>query len=406
MLKNLNLSNFISHHITERPESLLAPDFQKFDAELRSRAAGKSVLIIGGAGTIGASFVRAILRYPIGRLFVVDINENGLTELVRDLRSSVGLHIPKDFITYPVNFGDPVFEKIFRNEGPFEIVANFAAHKHVRSEKDHYSIEAMVDNNVLKAKKLLDLLLEFPPEHFFCVSTDKAANPVNVMGASKKLMEEVILAYSERIPISTARFANVAFSNGSLPAGFLERLMRRQPLSSPSDVRRFFVSPQESGEICLMACLMGASGDIFFPKLDPEKDMKTFSFIAEKLLAELGYEPDFCKTEEEARQKAVVFEDSDKKYPVQFFISDTSGEKQFEEFYTGNEVLDLDSFPNLGVIKNAERKTMDELEPIFKKLQRVFRKKSARKDDIVKVMKQILPGFQHIETGKSLDNKM
>lgn len=406
MLKNLKLNEFIAREITQRPQSLLTNDFKNNHQKLHDRAAGKSVLVIGGAGTIGASFIKAILRFPIGKLYVVDTNENGLTELVRDIRSSVGLHIPKDFVTYPINFGEPVFEKMFRNEGRFDIVANFAAHKHVRSEKDQYSIEAMVENNVLKAKRLLDLLLEHPPERFFCVSTDKATNPVNVMGASKKLMEEVILAYSERIPITTARFANVAFSNGSLPAGFLERLMRRQPLSSPSDVKRFFVSPIESGEICLAACLLGESGDIFFPKLEVERDMKTFSFIAERLLAELGYSPDHCSSEDEARQKALVFNDLDKKYPVYFFSSDTSGEKPYEEFYTGAEMLDLTSFENLGVIKNAERRQMEDLEPVFKKLKRVFNRKSSRKEDIVNVMKQILPGFRHLETGRGLDSKM
>ncbi|MCH5686552.1 polysaccharide biosynthesis protein [Niabella sp. W65] len=196
-------------------------------------------MVIGGGGTIGSSFIRSIVKYSPEKLVVVDINENGLTELVRDCRSRMDMQLPKDFKTYPVNFNDAVFTKIFKHEGPFDIVANFAAHKHVRSEKDIFSIEAMVDNNVIRAKALLDLLLEFPPKHFFCVSTDKAANPVNVMGASKKLMEEVILAYSEKIKITTARFANVAFSNGSLLAGFIERVLKRQPLACPSDVKRF-----------------------------------------------------------------------------------------------------------------------------------------------------------------------
>jgi FlaA1/EpsC-like NDP-sugar epimerase len=214
MISDFNLDNFISTFVTKRANSLLADDFLKYDSELISRINGKKVLVIGGAGTIGSSYIKAILKFQIRKLVVVDINENGLTELVRDLRSSVEYNIPADFITYPVNFGDSVFEKIFKFHGPFQIVANFAAHKHVRSEKDIFSVEAMIENNVLKARKLLDLLLQFPPEHFFCVSTDKAANPVNIMGASKKLMEELIMAYSDRLPIKTARFANVAFSNG------------------------------------------------------------------------------------------------------------------------------------------------------------------------------------------------
>jgi FlaA1/EpsC-like NDP-sugar epimerase len=405
MLKSFNLNHFISTAVTEREQSLLAVDLFQFDSELRAKLEGKSVLVIGGAGTIGSSFIKAALKFKIGRLYVFDINENGLTELVRDLRSSEGYHIPTDFKTYPMNFGDRVFEKILKNEGPFHIIANFAAHKHVRSEKDQYSIEAMIENNVIKAKKLLDLLVETPPEHFFCVSTDKAANPVNVMGASKKLMEDVILAYSQKIHITTARFANVAFSNGSLPLGFIERLMKKQPFSSPSDVKRYFVSPEESGQICLMACVLGNSGEIFFPKLQ-EKQMKKFSDIAVSLLKELGYEPDYCQSEEEAKQKSLNLKPLSKKYPVYFFKSDTSGEKHYEEFYTGKEEIDLKTFRNLGVIKNAEKKPIADVNNIFKQLNQVFESPNIDKQKIVAILSTFIPDFKHIETGKSLDQKM
>ncbi|HKP32976.1 MAG TPA: polysaccharide biosynthesis protein, partial [Chitinophagaceae bacterium] len=280
-MKNLfNIEKFIGEKITGRTRSLLADDIAANSKELAEKISGKSVLVIGGAGTIGSSFIKAMLPFHPGKMIIVDINENGLTELVRDCRSREDLKVPAIFKTYPINFGDRVFDKIFDQEGPFDIVANFAAHKHVRSEKDVFSIEAMIDNNVIRAKKFLDKLSSRPPEHFFCVSTDKAANPVNIMGASKKLMEEVILAYSDSMKITTARFANVAFSNGSLLAGFIERLMKQQPLSCPSDVRRFFVSPAESGEICLLACVLGNSGEIIFPKLDPEKDLVNFKDIA------------------------------------------------------------------------------------------------------------------------------
>lgn len=258
-----NVESFVGKYITGRTESLLATDFKTHHDAIEKEIKGKSVLVIGGAGTIGSSFIRALLPFQPKKLVVVDINENGLTELVRDCRSRVEMTLPGDFKSYPVNFGDAVFAKIFHHEAPFDIVANFAAHKHVRSEKDVYSIEAMIENNVLKAKRLLDLLLDNPPAHFFCVSTDKAANPVNIMGASKKLMENVILAYASKIPITTARFANVAFSNGSLLAGYIERVLKQQPLSCPSDVKRFFVSPNEAGQLCLFACVMGKSGDIF-----------------------------------------------------------------------------------------------------------------------------------------------
>ncbi|MCX6237761.1 MAG: polysaccharide biosynthesis protein [Bacteroidia bacterium] len=403
---NLNIDSFIQDHVTFRKESLLKQDFEKYDTILNTRIRNKSVLVIGGAGTIGSSYIKAILKFNIRKLVVVDINENGLTELVRDLRSSTEYNIPDDFITYPVNFGDRVFEKIFQHHGPFEIVANFAAHKHVRSEKDIFSIEAMIENNVLRARKLLDSLLQFPPEHFFCVSTDKAANPVNIMGASKKLMEELIMAYSDKLPIKTARFANVAFSNGSLPLGFLERLNKKQPWSCPRGIRRFFVSPQESGELCLMASIMGESGDIFFPKLDEDRDMIPFDQIVNDLLKSLGMEPDICQTEEEAKQKALLLNDNSKTYPVYFFGSETSGEKAFEEFYTEKEELDNDTFINLGVVKNSKKRSIQEIDAIFDRLHTLFESQNVTKAAIVDVLKVYLPNFEHIETGKGLDSKM
>ena len=406
MLNNFDLEKFIKESVTSRQESLLAADLVKHNHELQKRINGKSVLVIGGAGTIGSYYIKAILRFKIKKLFVVDINENGLTELVRDLRSSIGYHIPDEFITYPVNFGDRVFEKIIKNAGPFEIIANFAAHKHVRSEKDVYSIEAMIDNNVLCARKLLDLLANTPPEHFFCVSTDKAANPVNIMGASKKLMEELIMAYSSVLPIKTARFANVAFSNGSLPFGFLERFNKRQPWSCPRGIRRFFVSPQESGELCLIASIMGESGDIIFPKLDEKRDMIDFSEIAIDLLHAMNLKEDICSTEEEARLKALKLQGRIYSYPIYFFDSDTSGEKPYEEFYTNNEIRDMDSFINLGVVKNSKKRSMVEIDAIFNNLKTLFDSGKVTKSNIVDILGRYLPNFSHIETGKNLDQKM
>ncbi len=403
---NFDLDKFIKEKVTGRSQSLLKDDFIKYNTQLDRSINTKSVLVIGGAGTIGSFYIKAILKFKIRKLVVVDINENGLTELVRDLRSSTEYNLPTDFITYPVNFGDRVFDKVFRCHGPFDIVANFAAHKHVRSEKDIFSIEAMINNNVLRARKLLDLLLEFPPEHFFCVSTDKAANPVNIMGASKKLMEELIMAYSNKLPIKTARFANVAFSNGSLPLGFLERMNKHQPWSCPKDIRRFFVSPQESGELCLMASVLGESGDIFFPKLDEERDMIPFDRIALDLLEKMGLEADVCQSEEEAKQKALMLNQNSKSYPIYFFNSDTSGEKSFEEFYTEKETLDMDSFANLGVIKNSKKRDIKEIDKIFSQLNLLFDSKEISKESIVHILKEYLPNFEHIETGKGLDSKM
>lgn len=408
MFSAFNLDGFITEFVTRRSKSLLADDFVRFHDTLAHEINGSRVLVIGGAGTIGSHYIKALLRFKPAKLIVCDTNENGLTELVRDLRSDGSYHIPADFIPYPVNFGDPVFTKLFDAQGPFDIVANFAAHKHVRSEKDMFSIEAMIENNVLRAKTLLDLLLKTPPKHFFCVSTDKAANPVNIMGASKKLMEEMILAYADRIPIKTARFANVAFSNGSLPLGFLDRLNKRQPWSCPKNIRRFFVSPIEAGELCLIASIAGQSGDIVFPKLNEHTDMIPFEQVATDLLIALGLEADVCSSEDEARAKMAVFNQTpgSKKYPIYFFESDTSGEKTFEEFFVPGEQLDLDTFINLGAIKNAPRRPVAELDAACADLRAIFDKPEVCKAELVSVLKQIIPNFEHIEKGKSLDQKM
>lgn len=400
---NLNIPEFIKKHITFRNESFFKNDLIHYGNELNEAINGKNVLVIGGAGTIGSSYIRALLKFHPAKLFVVDINENGLTELVRDVRSSKGLNIPKEFITYPINFGDKVFEKLFIAEGPWHIVANFAAHKHVRSEKDEYSIEAMLDNNLFKAQKLLALLAKNKPEHFFCVSTDKAANPVNIMGASKKLMENLIIAYSGEFKINTARFANVAFSNGSLLAGFVERVMKGQPLSCPLGIRRFFVSPEESGQICLMSNILGNSGQIFFPKFDFEKDQTHFHDITNRFITAMGLKADICTSEEEAIEKSLKLDG--KTYPVYFFESNTSGEKPYEEFYTDEEVKNLETFESLGVI-TPEKKNLEETLSSIKALEGIFEHKNLEKSTIVGEIKKLLPDFSHIETGKSLDQKM
>ncbi|MBG6055830.1 FlaA1/EpsC-like NDP-sugar epimerase [Salinibacterium sp. CAN_S4] len=400
-----DLETFIATHVTGRDESLFAADLAAHEPELRAAIAGRSVLVIGGAGTIGSSFIRALLPFEPARLYVVDLNENGLTELTRDLRSTSGQFVPDDFKTYPISFGDPVFARMMRREGPFDVVAHFAAHKHVRSEKDRYSIEAMVENNVMNTVALLDLLLEQPPEHFFCVSTDKAANPANVMGASKKLMEEAVLAYSARLPAVTARFANVAFSNGSLPAGFLERVAKAQPLSAPHDVRRYFVSPAESGELCLLACVLGAPGDIFFPELD-EPRMLTFSTIADALLRDMGYTPVPCSSEDEARDAAARRSPEDPAWPVYYFASETSGEKPFEEFFTADENVDHERFVALGVIAGTTRNDVASIRSTVADLHTLFSSPELTKGAIVETLTRLVPSFQHVETGKSLDAKM
>ena len=400
----IDIPQFIKSFITNREKSLFEDDIDQYKSQLSTHIKGKSVLVIGGAGTIGSSYIKALLNFEPSKLYVVDTNENGLTELTRDLRSKHNQFIPNDYKTYPMNFGDEVFRKMFVNEGPFHIVANFAAHKHVRSEKDQYSIEAMIDNNVFKAKEFLDLLTEYKPEHFFCVSTDKAANPVNVMGASKKLMEEVIMAYSNDIKITTARFANVAFSNGSLLDGYLQRIFKNQPISCPSDVKRFFVSPEESGQICMLACILGESGEIYFPKLD-EDQLVNFKDITINFFDKMQIPIEVCTTEADAKTKANYLT-IENPYPVYFFESDTSGEKLFEEFYTENDELDTTKYKGMGVIKNAKKLAKQQIENCIFELKTLLSSNDYDKSSIVQLMKKHLPNFEHIETGKSLDQKM
>ena len=400
-----SLSNFIASYVTKRPVSIFLQDVEEHNDILSSKIAGKSVLVIGGAGSIGSSFIKAILPFKPKTLVVVDTNENALAELTRDLRSTKGMFVPKDYVTYPMDFASPVFEKMFIKRGGFDIVGNFSAHKHVRSEKDIFSVEALLQNNVLHAKLLLDLLVQYPPEEYFCVSTDKAANPVNIMGASKRIMEDVIFSYSDKFPVKTARFANVAFSNGSLPAGFMARIQKLQPLSAPSDVRRYFVSLEESGQICMLACILGKNREIFFPKLE-EAQMMTFDAIGTALLHEYGYEVLECSSDEEAIDKAEDLKNGSNLYPVHYSVSDTSGEKPFEEFVTETEIADMERFSSLGVITGKEIPDQGRIRKLYGDLNAAFAKEETTKEEVVQIMKDYLPGFEHIETGKSLDSKM
>ena len=361
----------------------------------------QNILVIGGAGTIGSSYIKQVLKYKPSKITVVDINENGLTELTRDLRSSILLDYNPEYITYPVNLLSDTFNKIFNSES-WQVVANFSAHKHVRSEKDKISVEALIKNNVFGAIKLLNLCMINPPKYFFSVSTDKAANPVNIMGASKSLMEKLILSKKKSFRVSTARFANVAFSNGSLLDGFIYRLNKKQPLSCPNDIKRFFVTPKQSGQICLLSTFLGKTGNIFFPKLDFNKDQIYFKKIALDFLKINNFDPVFVKTEKEA--KDFDFDKNPLKYPIYFFETDTSGEKKYEEFYSEDEDYEIHKYESLGYINTIDVKiSFDEVESDFKN---IFANVNSSKSDIVSLLKKYIPEFKHIETGKSLDNKM
>ena len=361
----------------------------------------RNILVIGGAGTIGSSYIKQMLEYRPSKITVVDINENGLTELTRDLRSSSLLDYNPEYITYPVNLLSNTFDKIFNSES-WHVVANFSAHKHVRSEKDKISVEALIKNNVFGAVKLLNLCELNKPKYFFSVSTDKAANPVNIMGASKSLMEQLILSKKDQFRVSTARFANVAFSNGSLLDGFIHRLNKRQPLSCPEDIKRFFVTPEQSGQICLLATFLGDSGNIFFPKLDFHKDQIYFKDIALDFLKENGFEPKLVESEKEAKE--FEFDKYPAQYPIYFFKTDTSGEKTYEEFYTEDEDFEINIYDSLGFIN--PRVINISFENVESDFENVFNNPNSDKSDIVAIIKKYIPDFMHIETGKHLDQKM
>ena len=400
-----NLYKFIADSVTFRSNSMFEADIKANAEKLTQDIEGKSVCVIGGAGSIGSSFIKAVLRFKPGKLVVVDLNENGLAELTRDIRSTEGLFVPEEYRAYTLNFADPIFTRIFREEKGFDIVANFSAHKHVRSEKDRYSVQALIENNDIKAKKLMDLLCEFPPMHFFCVSTDKAANPVNIMGASKRIMEDLVMAYNDKFKVTTARFANVAFSNGSLPDGWIHRLQKKQPLAAPSDVKRYFVSPEESGQICMLACILGKGGEVFFPKLG-EDQMLTFSSICDDFVKSEGFTKKECSTDEEAKQYAAKMDYDSDTYPVVYFKSDTTGEKAYEEFYVPGEKIDMQRFQALGVVEQTTRHDMKEVDAFFNKLESIFQKDDFTKAQVVDAIREFIPNFEHEEKGKNLDQKM
>lgn len=387
-----------------RTDALFTQDIAQHEAELSRIVSESRFLVLGGAGSIGQAVTKEIFKRHPQKLHVVDISENNMVELVRDIRSSFG-YIDGDFQTFALDIGSIEYDAFIKADGQYDYVLNLSALKHVRSEKDPFTLMRMIDVNVFNTDKTIQQSIDAGVKKYFCVSTDKAANPVNMMGASKRIMEMFLMRKSEQIAISTARFANVAFSDGSLLHGFNQRIQKNQPIVAPNDIKRYFVTPQESGELCLMSCIFGENRDIFFPKLSEALHLITFADIAVKYLKQRGYEPHLCADEDEARELAKTLP-AQGKWPCLFTESDTTGEKDFEEFFTDKEVLDMARFENLGIIKN-EPLYQPELLSLFE--EQIAQMKDQRawiKEQIVALFFTMIPDFGHKETGKYLDSKM
>jgi FlaA1/EpsC-like NDP-sugar epimerase len=387
-----------------REKELFADDVGRNEVDLRRIISTSSFLVLGGAGSIGQAVTKEIFKRNPLKLHVVDISENNMVELVRDIRSSVG-YIDGDFQTFALDIGSVEYDSFIGADGKYDYVLNLSALKHVRSEKDPYTLMRMVSVNILNTEKTLLQSIANGAKKYFCVSTDKAANPVNMMGASKRIMEMFLMRRSLEIDISTARFANVAFSDGSLLHGFNQRIQKNQPIVAPKDIRRYFVTPKESGELCLMSCIYGENRDIFFPKLSEELHLITFAEIATKYLQRIGYEPYLCGSEDEARKLASSLP-LQGMWPCLFSDSDTTGEKDFEEFFTQNEILDLDRYPHFGVIKNIPVFDQQSLEHFLFEIDELKSSKVWSKEDLVSLFNEMIPSFDHKDVGKYLDGKM
>lgn len=387
-----------------RQQALFTNDIKNHEKEMSRLVSASRFLVLGGAGSVGQAVTKELFKRNPDKLHVVDISENNLVELVRDLRSSIG-YIGGEFRSFALDIGSVEFDALIKSDGQYDYVLNLSALKHVRSEEDPFTLMRMIDVNIFNTEKTMRQAIKAGARKYFCVSTDKAANPVNMMGASKRIMEMFMMRQSSSIDISAARFANVAFSDGSLLHGFNQRMLKKQPIVAPKDIKRYFLTPQESGELCLMSCLFGDNRDIFFPILDDALHLITFAEIAERFLDQRGYEPYLCSSENEARELAERLPDQGK-WPCLFANSDTTGEKDFEEFYTRGETLDMERFENLGIIKN-EAIYDDKLIEFFEREIALMRQKATwDKKQIVDLFHRMIPDFEHKETGKYLDGKM
>lgn len=390
-----------------RDKTLFELDMVKYDNELKDIISQANILVLGGAGSIGQAVTKEIFKRNPKKLHIVDISENNMVELVRDIRSSLG-YIEGDFQTFALDIGSIEYDAFIKADGQYDYVFNLSALKHVRSEKDPFTLMRMIDVNIFYTNKTIQQAIDVGAKKYFCVSTDKAANPVSMMGASKRIMEMFLIRNSEQISISTARFANVAFSDGSLLHGFNQRIQKNQPIAAPNDVKRYFMTPQEAGELCLMSCIFGKNNDIFFPKLNEHANLISFADIAVKYLKQRGYEPYLCKNENEATELAKILPNQGK-WPCLFTSSDTSGEKAFEEFFSADEKVDMTVFETIGIIQGNgdtlqyDKKLLDTFEDTINKMKN---DRAWTKKEIVELFLTMLPDFDHKETGKYLDGKM
>ena len=395
----MNILNLIG-----RDSGLLEKDIGTNSSELQKHVALSSFLVLGGAGSIGQAVVKEIFKRNPKKLHVVDISENNLAELVRDIRSSLG-YINGDFQTFALDIGSSVYDAFIEKDGDYDYVLNLSALKHVRSEKDPFTLMRMIEVNILNTEKTILQSIQKGSKKYFCVSTDKAANPVNMMGASKRIMEKFLMRRSQEINISTARFANVAFSDGSLLDSYKRRIEKNQPIVAPTDIKRYFVTPEESGQICLMSSIFGETRDIFFPKLSEKLDLITFSSIAERFLKLKGFDAYPCKDENEARESVMVCKEK-KQWPCYFTVSDTTGEKSYEEFYMPDETIDLDRFEKLGIVKNEPLFNNEKLNHFISSIDAFKKDKSWNKGQIVELFREMLPELEYEDKGKYLDSKM
>jgi FlaA1/EpsC-like NDP-sugar epimerase len=390
--------------IIGRSKNLFEEDLLIYNEQLKEIIKNSSFLVIGGAGSIGQAVSIEIFKRNPKKLHIVDLSENNLAELVRQLRSTIG-YIDGEFKTFALDSGSLEFEVFFSQSSNYDFILNLSALKHVRSEKDPYTLMRLIEVNIFNTLSLLELLKDKIPSKYFCVSTDKATNPVNMMGASKRIMEMFLMNEKKNIPISTARFANVAFSDGSLLHSFNQRILKQSPISGPKDILRYFITPEESGQLCLLSSLLAETGEIFFPRLSEEIKLTSFVKVAERYLAEIGYEPHFCDSEEEARNKTKELINL-KKWPCFFSVSDTTGEKDFEEFFTTDDILDMERFRNIGIIKDSKEYNPEKLSFFISEIKKLRSIKNWKKEDLVNLFEKTLENFKHTENNKNLDQKM